>query len=165
VTVWDWRRAEALTTIPTFAESMAFDPSSTFLATADPAGSASIWEVPSGQLRTTLEGHSAGVSDVVFSPDGARVATGSHDGTVRLWDPTTGVSRLTLGADQGPVWTVRFSPDGSRLASTHSGDLVRVWALDLDDLIAIAQEGLTRGLTHAECRQYLHVDSCDASAS
>jgi hypothetical protein len=31
-----------------------------------------------------------------------------------------------------------------------------VWALDLDDLIRIAEGELTRELTEAECRQYLH---------
>jgi hypothetical protein len=33
---------------------------------------------------------------------------------------------------------------------------VRVWALDLDDLIGIAEGELTRDLTEEECRQYLH---------
>jgi hypothetical protein len=35
-----------------------------------------------------------------------------------------------------------------------------VWALDLDDLIAIAHDKLTRELSDEECRQYLHVDAC-----
>ena len=38
--------------------------------------------------------------------------------------------------------------------------LVRVWALDLDDLIAIANERLARWFSADECRQYLHVERC-----
>jgi hypothetical protein len=37
---------------------------------------------------------------------------------------------------------------------------VRIWALDLDDLVEIAENGLTRTLTDEECRQYLHTASC-----
>jgi hypothetical protein len=33
-------------------------------------------------------------------------------------------------------------------------------ALDLDDLVDIAERELTRDLTDAECRQYLHVERC-----
>ena len=46
------------------------------------------------------------------------------------------------------------------LASVGDDGLVRVWALDLDELIAIATDRLTRTLTEDECRQYLHVERC-----
>jgi hypothetical protein len=38
---------------------------------------------------------------------------------------------------------------------------VRVWALDLDELVEIAEDELTRGFTDEECRQYLHQSRCD----
>jgi hypothetical protein len=43
-----------------------------------------------------------------------------------------------------------------------SGDdeMVRVWALDIDDLLEIARREVTRSLTDAECRQFLHVEVC-----
>jgi hypothetical protein len=37
---------------------------------------------------------------------------------------------------------------------------VRVWALDLDELVRIAEHELTRDLTDAECRQYMHRPNC-----
>jgi len=78
------------------------------------------------------------------------------DRTVRLWDVDTGVQRLVLRGHELIVGRVAFSPDGSKLASGPLDGTARVWALDLDDLIKIARRELTRELTEAECRQYLH---------
>jgi hypothetical protein len=55
---------------------------------------------------------------------------------------------------------VTFYPDGNELASIGADGVVRVWALDRDDLVEIAERKLTRTLTDAECRRYLHVEEC-----
>jgi hypothetical protein len=74
-----------------------------------------------------------------------------------------------LGADpiRHDILRVAFSPDGSMLAAKNFGreGMVRVWALDIDDLLAIAHQKVTRSLTEDESRQYLHVDACPATAS
>jgi len=59
------------------------------------------------------------------------------------------------------VRDLAFSPDGSLLASVD-GTTVRVWALDIDVLLEIARQKVTRSLTDEECRQYLHVEACPA---
>jgi hypothetical protein len=41
--------------------------------------------------------------------------------------------------------------------------LARIWALDIDDLLGIATERLTRSLTDEQCRQFLHVENCSSS--
>jgi hypothetical protein len=45
--------------------------------------------------------------------------------------------------------------------SAGTDGVVRVWALDLDELVEIAEAELTRALTDDECRQYLHQPQCD----
>ena len=59
------------------------------------------------------------------------------------------------------VRSAAFSPDGLMLA-TQSPGRARIWALDIDDLLRIARGNVTRSLTDEECRQYLHLESCDA---
>ena len=51
-------------------------------------------------------------------------------------------------------------PDGSQLASYSVDWVVRIWALELDDLIEIAEDRLTRSFTEDECRQYSHAEHC-----
>jgi WD40 repeat protein len=98
--------------------------------------------------------------DVAFSPDETRLATGAIDGTVTIWDAASGEQLLVLRGHYTFAASVAFSPDGSQLASVGAEGLVRIWALDLDDLVEIAERELTRTLTDAECKQYLHLTQC-----
>jgi WD40 repeat protein len=73
---------------------------------------------------------------------------------------TTIVDRSSDVIAEIPRERLAFDPDGSKLASSGNEGIARVWALDLDDLIEIAREELTRGFTDDECRRYLHVGAC-----
>jgi WD40 repeat protein len=60
-----------------------------------------------------------------------------------------------LGADGYRIVSagLAFTNDGDVLVSGGGDGVARVWALDVDDLIGIAQDKLTRGLTGTECRE------------
>jgi WD40 repeat protein len=112
----------------------------------------------------TLFGHASFVPRVAFSPDGAHLASASFDGTAKVWDMNTGQEWLTLSA-QDALDSLAFSPDGARLATGEfRGGQVRVFALDLEELVALAQSRVTRSLTDDECRKFLHAEQCPALA-
>ena len=81
----------------------------------------------------------------------------------RIWDVSTNRTILTLTGHSATINSVAFSPDGTRVASASDDRTIRIYDLDTERLIRIAQSRLTRQSHVAECRQYLHTDSCPSS--
>jgi WD40 repeat protein/DNA-binding SARP family transcriptional activator len=119
-------------------------------------GTVKLWDPASGSEVATLEGHTGPAFKAIFSADGARIASGSLE-DVRVWDAATNEELMTL--PHGAAFGLTFSPDGTRLASSADNSEVRVWALDVDDLLQIAHERLTRTFTPSECDVY-EIDPC-----
>ena len=164
VTVWD---AAGLGKLRTFSghgveiAGLAVGPDG-LLVTASADGTAKVWDFDSGDALVTLRGHTARVNQVAVSPGGTRIATSSDDGTVRLWDAATGEEQLTLlGHSNYLVYGVDFSPDGRLLATASPDGTAALHLLPIDELVEVARERVTRGLTDDECSQYLHVERCE----
>ena len=160
VRLWDPETGAELKRIDVGApvDNIALDPDGTRVAVV--GDTASVWDLRTGEMTTTFEGPSDFA--VAFSPDGERVATSSHsEEEIWVWDPDTGATELVLRAEGSRgVLALAFSPNGSRLAAFGYDGVIRVWAVELDELIEIAENELTRSFTEEECRQYLHVDAC-----
>ena len=113
--------------------SLAFSPDGQTLAGGGgdagggPDYSIRLWDVHTGQLKTTLAGHTRWVESVAFSPDGQTLASGSRDKTIRLWNPHTGQLKTTLAGHTQEVESVAFSPDGQTLASGSRDRTTRLW--------------------------------------
>ena len=106
---------------------IAFSPDGKYVATASSDGTATVWNVSSGEAKFVLEGHTDVVWKVTFSPDGRRIATASHDGTAKVWDAATGRELLTLTGHTGALWGVSFSKDGTRIATASLDKTARIW--------------------------------------
>jgi WD40 repeat protein len=65
---------------------MAISPDGTRLASGDFEHSTRLWDVATGTLLKSFEGHAEGVRAVAFSPDGNMLASASGDKTVKLWN-------------------------------------------------------------------------------
>lgn len=99
---------------------------------------------------------------VAFSPDGAQLLSGGFDTLAKIWDVATGAELKTVTEHPHAVTGVAWSSDETIATVSDLGD-VRLHVRDLEALEAIARQRLTRSLTEAECRQYLHLDACPAS--
>jgi RNA polymerase sigma factor (sigma-70 family) len=69
-----------------FGPGIAFSPDGRMLFAGRRANAVRLYEVATGQIRHTLEGHQGDVLDGEFSADGKLLVTSSWDGTALVWD-------------------------------------------------------------------------------
>jgi predicted NACHT family NTPase len=86
-----------------------------------------LWDVSTGELIRTLEGHTHWVSSVAFSPDGQVLASGSGDTIIRLWNVETGVQIGCLPESISWIGCVAFSPNNEILAAGGGDNTIRLW--------------------------------------
>jgi WD40 repeat protein/SpoVK/Ycf46/Vps4 family AAA+-type ATPase len=94
-----------------------------------------LWDVHTGKLLKTLQGHTNMVKSVTFSPDGTRIASGSFDHTIKLWDVATGTLLYTLPGHDGVILTVTWSPDGTLIASCGGDHTNKIWDASTGELL------------------------------
>ena len=104
-----------------------FSPDGRLVVTSSNDGTARIWDVQTGSLVKTLEGHNNIVSTAVFSRSGNLIVTASTDHDARIWSVSDGRTKATLKGHTGAVNSAAFSPD-ERLVVTASDDkTARLW--------------------------------------
>ena len=86
-----------------------------------------LWDIASGQLLKTFEGHSDEVLAVAFSGDGRQALSGSKDKTLRLWDLETGQPVKTFEGHADAVTSAALSSDGGRALSASRDKTVKLW--------------------------------------
>ncbi len=107
--------------------SVTFSHDSKLLTSASLDKTVRIWDVGTGFLQQTLEGHSIGVMSVTFSHDSKLLTSASYDKTVRIWDVDIGFLQQTLEGHSDEVMSVAFSHDSKLLASASYDKTVRIW--------------------------------------
>lgn len=96
-------------------------------------GCVRLWDVATGDLVLTLEGHSALVCSVAYSPNGW-IASGSDDQTIRIWDAATGELLRLIHAHEGSVRSIVFGPD-NMIISGGSDEHLRCWDIKNGQLL------------------------------
>ena len=142
-----------------------------------------IWEVPSGKLVKSFEGHTHHVLDVGWMADGKLLASAGADNTVKIWDFEKGEQVRTINAHGKQVTRLFFigkknefltcGGDGAvkKFNATNGGNIGNLWrrrgfrlrvGASPDGLVIAAggEEGVVRvyngantQLTQTLCRQ------------
>jgi WD40 repeat protein len=106
---------------------------------------------------------STNVQTIEFTRDGSELVTGSLNPELVVWDTSTWELKYTIRAPYANP-SMALLATGREVASAGlGGSGLVVYTLDVDRLIELARNRLTRSFTTAECVRYLHLDECPPS--
>jgi WD40 repeat protein len=94
-----------------------------------------------------------------IGPDRALIAVGTSDGYVRVWDSATFELVEELFVADTQVQGLAFLTEDHLAVAPEPGNIL-VYTLDVDELISVARESLSRGFTPDECDQYNFGEDC-----
>lgn len=95
-----------------------------------------VWDLESGAVFTTLEGHGGAVSRGAISPNGRHAISASWDKTMKLWDLESGRAIRTYEGHSRAVVGAAFSGDGRRIVSASYDNTLKVWSTESGTEIA-----------------------------
>lgn len=106
--------------------AVAFAPDGT-LATAGKDRVVTLWDIKSGNVLRTLEGHKGDIHALAFSPSGRSLVSAGSDRTLRVWDLARGEEIAALAVHREAILALAYSADGRWLASSDAAHTIRIW--------------------------------------
>jgi WD40 repeat protein len=114
-------------------------------------------------IKRELPAHEALVLRITVSPDNSMAATASWDEPLKVWNLQTGELLGEFGGTvQGQLHDGGFHPTQPWLLVSTPSNEVRIYTLDPDELVALAEDRLSRDMTEEECQQYFR-EPCPGS--
>jgi WD40 repeat protein len=129
ITLWQVANGQLETVLPqpSWVTAIAFDRTSTLLATGLDSGLVCLWHLPSKKLVSELRGHDRPVSALAFSADGQRLASSGEHKIIRLWEVPSGEACGSLTGHTDRIPAMAWHPSGHRLYSAGWDTTARVW--------------------------------------
>ncbi|KAF2612722.1 hypothetical protein F2Q70_00013547 [Brassica cretica] len=133
------------------------------LASAGHDKKAVLWHTDTMKPKTTLEEHTAMITDVRFSPSLPRLATSSFDKTVRVWDADNkGYSIRTFMGHSSMVTSLDFHPNKDDLiCSCDTDGEIRYWSINNGSYTRVYKGGSTQLRFQPRVGKYLAASSAN----
>lgn len=108
------------------AMSIAFSHDGKHLASGGADRLIRIWDVATGQVLETFDGHRSEVAALAFSPDGEQLAS-AGGGDLKIWDWQGGKTLVTHDVRGQLFQSVAWSPDGKQIVTGDNSHKVTLW--------------------------------------
>jgi WD40 repeat protein len=110
---------------------VSFSPDGTKLATCGADKFVKVWEVPTGKLLKTFEGHTHHVLDVGWKSDGKLLASAGADNSIKIWDYEKGEQKQTIAnAHAKQITRLLFAGKTGQFLTCSGDQIVKMWSVD-----------------------------------
>lgn len=114
-----------------------------------------IWDLKTGRLKHSFEGHTDTVIAIAVTPDGRKIVSGSFDRKIIVWDLKTQQLVRSLDGHTDTIRSIAVTPKGEYIVSGSDDNTVKVWELTTGQLTNTL-EGHTNSVrsVSSDFRQY-----------
>ena len=116
--------------------SAKYSPDGKRVTMASDDATAKIWDVKTGNVVYSLEGHTGPVLDATYSNSGKYIVTnGGYDMTARIYNAFTGKLMDSLEHHTAYITTAIFSPDEKTILTSSFDKTAKIWDIETAKLI------------------------------
>ncbi len=137
--IWDTETTLPLCTVPTKHKLAHFSYDDTKLIVLQKKNIPTIWNLETGELIKSLDGHKKAITSARFSHDNTKILTASEDGSFKLWDPSNQKLIKTIKGHKKEISSARFSRDDKKFLTASLDGTVKVWLTKTRKLLKILQ--------------------------
>ena len=110
------------------ARAIAISADGKLAAIGEETGKVKVFDLATGKITVTLQGHGGPVTGLAFTADGAKLVTGSQDKTFRVFT-LADQKQLASIETPSPVNAVAIVAEGKQIATGGADNIIRLWEL------------------------------------
>ena len=102
-----------------------------------------VWNLQTGEIIHSIEGHSHWVLSVAISPNGNKLVSGGADKNIKVWNLKSGKlihTLIYLSWYSNWITAVAITPDGKTIVSGSSTKTIKIWDLNTGNLKETLQD-------------------------
>ena len=102
-----------------------------------------VWNLQTGEIIHSIEGHSHWVLSVAISPNGNKLVSGGADKNIKVWNLKSGKlihTLIDLSWYSNWITAVAITPDGKTIVSGSSTKTIKIWDLNTGNLKKTLQD-------------------------
>lgn len=98
-----------------------------------------LWDIETGELVRTFEGHLSSAHAVALSNDGQRALASTENAALKLWDTKNGSLLGTFEGHSAQVSKLQLSVDGERALSGSDDQTLKLWNMEAASRLRTAE--------------------------